>query len=251
MKLLLDDNGNVVVRNGKPVYVLEDGSEVEFDAPGTSATIKRINAEAKNHRERAEKAEGDLKSFEGIEDPAAAIKALQTVSNLDQKKLVDAGEVQKVKDEAIKSVRAEFEPVVKERDTLQQQLHGEIVGGNFARSKFITEKLAIPSDLVQAKFGAAFKVEDGKMVAYDQQGQKIYAPGRPGEIANFDEALGVLVESYPHRDSILKGSGGSGGGAQGGGGGGGGGKTMSRAQFESSSPDAQMTHIKGGGTLTD
>lgn len=251
MKLLLDENGNVVVRNGKPVYVMDDGQEVEFDAPGTRETIKRINAEAKSHRERAEAAEKSLKAFEGIEDPEAAKNALKTVANLDQKKLVDAGEVQKVKDEAIKAVRAEYEPVVAERDTLKNQLHNEIVGGNFARSKFIADKLAIPADLVQAKFGAAFKVEDGKLVAYDGDGNKVFAPGRPGEIANFDEALSVLVESYPHRDSILKGSGGSGGGAQGGGGGGGGQKTMTRAQFEAASPAAQAAHVKAGGTVTE
>ena len=57
MKLLLDDKGNVVVRDEKPVYVAEDGKEIAFDYPATLATISRLNGEAKGHRERAETAE--------------------------------------------------------------------------------------------------------------------------------------------------------------------------------------------------
>ncbi len=57
MKLKLDENGHVVVSDGKPVYVHDDGKEVAFDAVGTVATISRLNGEAKSHRERAEAAE--------------------------------------------------------------------------------------------------------------------------------------------------------------------------------------------------
>lgn len=95
MKLKLDENGHVVVQDGRPVYVHEDGKEVVFDAPQTIATISRLNGEAKAHREAKEKAESTLKAFEGIEDPVAAKKALETLKNFDDKKLVDAGEVEK------------------------------------------------------------------------------------------------------------------------------------------------------------
>src|SRR6476659_2841735 len=104
MKLKLDDAGHAVVVEGKPVYVHDDGKEAPFDATGTVATIGRLNGEAKAHRERAEAAEASLKSFAGITDPAKALAALTTVSNLDAKKLVDAGEVEKVKAEVIKAV---------------------------------------------------------------------------------------------------------------------------------------------------
>ena len=62
MKLKLDEQGHVVVQDGKPVYVHDDGKEVAFDAVGTVSTIGRLNAEAKSHRERAETAENTLKS---------------------------------------------------------------------------------------------------------------------------------------------------------------------------------------------
>lgn len=219
MKLKLDENGHVVVQEGKPVYVHDDGKEVVFDAPGTVSTITRLNAEAKSHRERAESAEKSLKGFEGIADPAAARNALDVVSKLDQKKLVDAGEIDTVRNEISKAFQTQLDEANGKVQTFEQQLYAEKIGGNFARSKYIADKLAVPVDMVQATFGQNLKVEEGKVVAYDAQGQKIFSRSRPGELADFDEAIETLVSQYPHRDHILKSSNANGGGAQGGDGG--------------------------------
>jgi hypothetical protein len=206
------------IQDGKPVYVEDDGKEVAFDAVGTRATITRLNAEAKSHRERAEAAEKTAKAFEGIEDAAAAHKALELVANLDAKKLVDAGEIEKVKAEIGKAFETKLGEATTRAEQLEQQLYAEKIGGSFARSKVIAEKLAIPADMVQARFGQAFKIEEGKVVAYDGNGNKLYSRARPGELADFDEALETLVEQYPHKDHILKASGANGGGAPNGGG---------------------------------
>jgi hypothetical protein len=243
MPFKYDADGHIVTQevNGQklPVFVNAGGAETPFDGDGTVATISRLNGEAKSHRERAEKAETSLRAFEGITDPDAAMKALNTVQNLDAKKLVDAGEVEKVKNQAIQSIRAEYEPVVKERDALKSDLFNEKIGGAFARSKFIGEKVAIPADFVQATFGKHFTIEGGNIVAKDASGNQLFSPTRHGEPANFEEALSILVESHPQRDSILKGSGASGGGAQGGGGGGSGKRTVTRAQFNALDPADQ------------
>lgn len=253
MKLKLDANGAVVLQDGKPVYVHDDGKEVAFDAPATVATIARLNGEAKSHRERAEAAESALKPFKdaGIEDPVAAAKALSTVKNLDDKKLVDAGEVEKVKAEAIKAVEEKYAPVVKKNSELEQALYGEKVGGAFARSKLIADKLAIPADLVQARFGQQFKIEDGKTVAYDSHGNKIFSRARPGEVADFDEALEALIDQYPYRDTILKSSGASGSGSSGSGNGAAGKKSLNRSSFEALDPAGRASHLKEGGTVID
>ena len=100
MKLKLDEKGAVVVQDDKPVYIADDGKEVVFDYPATLATIARLNSEAKGHREAKETLEVKLKDFEGIEDPTKALKALEIVKNLDDKKLIEAGEVDKVRQEA-------------------------------------------------------------------------------------------------------------------------------------------------------
>ncbi|KAF1045613.1 DUF6651 domain-containing protein [Xylophilus sp.] len=213
MKLKLDEAGNVIVQDGKPVYIADDGKEVAFDVVATVDTIKRLNGEAKGHREGKEAAERALKAFEGIDDPAAAIKALNTVANLDAKKLVDAGEIDKVKTEISKVFETKLADAEKRTGELEGQLYAEKIGGSFSRSKVIADKFAIPADLVQARFGNAYKIEDGKVVAYDSQGNKIYSRARPGELADFDEALETLVEAYPYKDQILKGTGASGSGA--------------------------------------
>ena len=218
MKLKLDENGNAVLQDGKPVYVHDDGKEAAFDAPGTVATITRLNSEAKGHRERAENAEKTVKAFEGIDDPAAAKKALATVANLDAKTLVDAGEIEKVKSEISKAFQLQLDDMTGKANGFEQQLYAEKIGGSFARSQFIAEKMAVPADMVQATFGNNFKIEEGKVVAYDAQGQKIFSRSRPGELADFNESLETLVSQYPHRDHILKSSGANGGGAQNGGG---------------------------------
>ncbi len=244
MKLKLDENGNVVLQDGKPVYVHDDGKEVAFDAPATVATITRLNAEAKNHREAKETAEKALKAFDGIEDPKAAVRALETISNLDQKKLIDAGEVEKVKAEISKAFQGQLDEANSKAQTLEQQLYSEKIGGSFARSKFISEKLVIPADMVQATFGKNLKVEEGKVVAYDSHGQKIFSDARPGELADFDEAIAKLVDQYPHKNSILKGPQANGGGAASNGGLSGNQKTMTRAQFEALAPAERMSAIK-------
>ncbi|WP_047528624.1 DUF6651 domain-containing protein [Pseudomonas sp. 11/12A] len=207
------------IQDGKPVYVEDGGQEIAFDAVGTRSTITRLNAEAKSHRERAETAEKTVKAFEGIDDPAAAKKALETMANLDAKKLVDAGEIEKVKGEISKAFQTQLDEANGKAQTFEQQLYAEKIGGSFARSKYIADKLAVPADMVQATFGQSLKIEDGKVVAYDAQGQKIFSRSRPGELADFDEAIETLVSQYPHRDHILKGSGANGGGAPNGGGG--------------------------------
>lgn len=250
MKLKLDDKGAVVVSDGKPVYVKDDGSEIAFDVVGTTATIARLNAEAKTHREAKEAAEKSLKAFEGITDPVAAIKALETVSSLDAKKLIDAGEVEKVKSEISKAFETKLTEATGKAQALEQQLYAEKVGGAFARSKFIADKLAIPPDMVEARFGKNFAIEDGKIVAKDQNGNKLYSAANPGELANPDEALEMLVNAYPYKDSILKGSGASGSGAGPSNQGAGGKKTITRAQFEALGPTEKIT-VARDATITD
>ena len=237
-----------------PVYVHDDGKEVGFDAVHAVQKISSLNAEAKTHREAKEAAEAGLKTFEGL-DPEKARQALNTIKNFDDKKLIDAGEAERVRNEAIDSVKQTFETqigqITQERDTYQQQLHSELIGGGFARSKFSTEKLAVPTDMVQAMFGKNFKVENGKPVAYDSKGQKIYSRTNHGDEAGFDEALEILVEGYQHKNSILKGNQSTGGGFQGGNGGQGGAKSMPRQGFESLSPSDKASFMKDGGQITD
>ncbi|WP_306150733.1 DUF6651 domain-containing protein [Roseovarius sp. MMSF_3281] len=249
------------VKDGKPVYIDDDGKELSFDAEFTHNKIKELNFEAQKHREAKDAAEGALKKFEGIEDPEAAIKAIETVKNIDESKLIEAGKVEEIKaaavkaaeeqrEAAIKAKDEEYAPIMEERDKLKQRLDNELIGGGFARSKFVAEKVAIPHDMLQSRFGQNFKVEDGELIAYDNQGNKIYSREKPGEIASFDEALETLVDQYPYRDNILKGRGHNGGGANGDDGRGGD-KTITRAEFEALDHGQRSQKMSDGFTLVD
>ena len=245
-----------------PIFIHVDGREAPFDADTTVSTIGRLNGEAKSHREAKEAAELRLKSFEGIEDGAAALAALTTVKNLGAGELKTAAQVQEIKDAAAKSAResveaatraaADKEKVLTEQNsTLTQQLNNHIIGGAFASSKFISEKLAIPADIAQKVFADRLKVEGGKLVPTDANGNPLFSAVRHGEHADFEEAIEVYVNQYPNKDKILKGSGASGGGATGGSAGGGAGKTMTRAAFDAATPAAKAEFAKGGGAVTD
>lgn len=262
MKLKVDENGNVVVQNGHPVYVHPDGKEVPFDASAAVSKIGALNKEAQGHREAKEAAEAKAKAFEGLEDAEAARKALETIKNIDEGKLIAAGKVDEIKSAAAKAAqeqvaaasKAHAEELARTKQDLEKitgELYSEKIGGAFNRSKLIGEKFAIPADLVQARFGQQFKIEDGRVVAYDQVGNKIFSRSRPGEIADFEEALETIVDQYPYRDNILKSSGANGGGAPSGGSGTGGKKTLSRAAFDALEPSARVGHVRSGGTVTD
>jgi len=101
MKLKLDDAGNVVVVDGKPVYVDAEGVDVEVDVPMLFAKVKELNDESGTQRRKAKdtkKLYDDLKKkLDGIDDAddldawlASASEALETVKDLSKKDLVSA-----------------------------------------------------------------------------------------------------------------------------------------------------------------
>lgn len=250
MKLKLDANGNPVLQDGKPVYVMPDGKEIAFDFAENASRISRLNAEAQSHRERAEAAEKSLQAFSGITDPAAALKAMQTVAGLDEKKLIQAGERDAAVKAAVKPLEDQLSAITRERDEARGQLDSHLVRGAFAGSKFIAEKFSAKGpagvDIAQALFASRFKVENGKLVAYGTDGNKLYSPTRHGELADADEAIALMVDAYPHKASILAGTGQSGTGAGGSGAGAGGKPTYTRAQFAALSPVDQAKAAKEG-----
>jgi hypothetical protein len=259
MKLKLDAAGNVVTKevNGvkMPVYVHDDGKEVEFDAASTVATIARINGEAKAHREAKEAAEKVLKVYTdaGVTDHAAAVAGLAKLKTIDLTKLVDAGKVEEVKAQVSAVFQAELDKLKAENGTLSKQNYDLLIGGSFSRSKLIGDKpgqLSIPADMAQAAFGSHFTVEGNKIVAKYKDGNPVYSKVKAGELADFDEALGLLVEAYPNKNSILRGSGGNGSGG-GGSKGAGGSATLDRKAFDAMGPVEQRAALAAGTKLID
>lgn len=262
MKLKIDENGHAVLDDGKPVYVHDDGKELPYDAVHSTATIKRLHAEAKAHREAKEQFEAQLKAFEGL-DPDAARKAFETLKDVENNRLVDAGQMEKVKqqmqeafDQKLRGVEAQYKPYVEKLSQVEGQLHGERLSAAFGRSQFIKDKVAIPVDFVQSKFGSHFSVgEDGRIRAKGADGSTVLSRAKPGEEAGFDEALELFVEAHPQRDYILKGTGASGGGANGSRTGADGKRTVTRAAFDAMDPAEQSSvasaAAKGAAVIVD
>lgn len=172
MKLMLDDAGHAVVRDGNPVYTDSTGRQITVDVAALSA--------------RADKAE-----------------------------------------------------------------HAAAVSEAFHTSKFAAAKSKLPPAMLRDAFGEAFRLEGGKLVGYSGS-DKLYSRERPGEVADFDEALAMMVDRYKHKAVILGGadtttrqttapsaqqSKGT--------------NSVPRAVFERMNPRQRMDHCLTGGTIHD
>ena len=250
------------VRNDLPVYIEEDGKEIEFDAKSARDKINANATDARINRKKLEDAEKALKVFEGL-DPEKSREALKTLQNIKEGDLIAAGKVEEIKHAANKAAEDRVAAANKaneealttaktEAERLSKQLHAEKIGGSFARSKYIAEKTLLPGPAAEKIFGDYFKIEDNKVVAYGTDGNKVYSRSKPGDDAEFEEAIAMLIDVYPFRDNILKGAG-PGSGARGGNGtgGGGGGKTMLRTEFEKLDPATKMKEMSGGLQVVD
>lgn len=240
----VDEQGHIVLKDGNPVYIDTAGREMTVGGD----TISNANRDGKVQRERAEAAEAKLEAFKDI-DPVVARKAIDTVGKLDAKKLLDAGEVDKLKDQ----IKAEFTNQLGEKDkalgTLQTRIDGMLVDGVFANSQFVRDSIAVPPDMFQATFRDRFKIEDGKVTAYDKAGNRLMSKSRVGEYAEPDEALQLLVDAHPQKETILKADLGSGSGNQGGGGGKGQGRILKRSELQQLNPAQQaesMAKVRTG-----
>ncbi len=219
MKLKLDENGNAVVQEGKPVYVHDDGQEIAFDAPQAMQKISDLNKESRDHRLKARKLEESMGAFEGIEDLETwrkdAEKALQTVQNLDESKLVDAGKVDALKKQLVEGFEAEKQTMTETISGYERELYSLLVSSQFASSPLLSEQTILPPDIAEVYFGKHFKVESHngarRVVGYLGD-DPIYSRQKPGELAGFEEAISIILENYPHKNKILK-SGGSGTGS--------------------------------------
>lgn len=265
MKLKLDDAGHVVVQDGKPVYVYDDGKEVAVDAPELFNKVKTLNEESKGHRLKAKEFEDKLAKFGDVDpddietfldevDQLGGIEAIRSMSgsNVDvakiKKEMEDAYTAHRTKmEETFKSQLAEKEKALVEKDGHIYKLE---VSNRF-KSSPLMEKLVLPPDLAEAAFGQAFKIEEGKVVGY-LNGTKIYSREKAGELADFDEAFAQIIDAYPAKDKILKGTGASGSGASGSNGSGSfGGQTISRTEFSQLPPAQQSKLAISGVQITD
>lgn len=233
------DGDKFAVKDGNPLYVASDGTEMTIDL----GTIARLNNEAKTHRTEKETLASKFKPFEGM-DAQQAKQAIELMSKVDQKKLIDAGEVDKVRAEISQSFTAQMAEKDTAISTLQGRVNNMVLDGAFNSSAFVRDNIAIPPDVFRDSFGKFFKVENEKVVAIGRDGNPLYSKTRAGELANFDEAVSLLVDTHPAKDALLRTNTGGGTGNNGNGGGRNSARTMKRSDFDALQP-AQQAHYAG------
>lgn len=83
--------------------------------------------------------------------------------------------------------------------------HAAAVANAFMGSRFANRDAKVPADMLKAMFSDSYRLEDGNLIAYDAKGEKVYSRQRPGNVADFEESLSLLVHGSEHRDFILHG----------------------------------------------
>jgi hypothetical protein len=213
MKYALTENGNIKITDGKPTIIDDDGKEHAVDAIGATKKITDLSAEAAGYRKKAVDRKKALEVF-GDLDHEKARTALATVDSMDDKHKVDLEELKK----NINGVWEEKEQGwEKRKGELKADLYKEKVTSKFALSGVVKKTLLTPK-IAALTFGGNFK-SDGS-ATYDN-GNPILSISNPGDPAPFDEALEILINAHPDKESIWKGSGAGGSGSQGSGSGGG------------------------------
>lgn len=240
-KLKVNEDGVPELKDGVPLYLDPEGKEMALDAPVMHGKILELNKESKTRREALETAQETLNLFEGIEDITVwkkdADSAIEHVANFNDQDWLKADKVEKLKSEmktahadqleaAKKAYKVEEEKLLGEIEKQKGQIRTLLISNRFATSPLFSgnePKTTLPPELAEAYFGKHFKIEekDGELiiVGYDRSGDQIisHQGDRVGELAEFDEAMEVIFESYPGKDRLLRAK--SGSGARGGGGG--------------------------------
>ena len=247
-KWKVDENGALVLKDGNPVLITDNGESVV-----ASDTVVQLRAEAKAHRVAKEEALTALKVFEGL-DPVVARKSIETVTKLDAKQLIDAGEVDAVRQQ----ISQQFQSQLSEKESaikgLESRYNNTLINNVFSNSEFVRNSVAVPRDMFEATFRSNLKIENGEVQVFGKDGNRLFSKERAGEYATPEEGLRLLAEMHPSKDSIIKAQVASGTGNTGGGGVGSA-SVIKRSEFEALPPlkqrDIATKVAKGEMSLTD
>lgn len=230
-----DESGNIVTDgNGNPIMVGDDGKETAI----ASGYIQRINGESAKYRTTAKELEAKLAAF-GDLDPAAAREAIEKTKDLDLSKLVEKGEVDKVRTAITTQYEKQQAELTDKLAKAQAERDNLLRANAFSTSKFLNERLAVPRDFVESTYRDQFKIEEGRLVPVGADGEPIY--NSRGELASVDEAFEIFISQRPDKDQLLRAPAHSGTGSGGAGGGRGGSNVMRRGEFDKLAPMDKAT----------
>ncbi len=216
MQLKKDAEGHVVVdEDDRITYVDHDGEEINLDWQHAIGKVTEVSWKLDKATARAKKAEEAAEYFDGI-DLEQARNAIRTVANLEDKKLIEAGEVDKLKAEwheqlqTLDRDRSEAHAeVLADRDKSLTEKDGQIrkltISNAFRSSVWLNQNVLpyLRGETAEKVWGSHFRVENGDMVPYKDAETKLYSKEKPGEQPDFEEAIQLIVLADPRKEDCL------------------------------------------------
>lgn len=154
----------------------------------------------------------DLEKFKDV-DLAKYQELLALAKKQEEKKLIDAGEIDKVVEQRVGEMKSTYENQIKtltEQNSVAQRQLESLLIDNAVRDAAVksgVQPTAVDDVLLRAK--ATFKIKDGNAVPVDAQGNVVYGKDGTSPMSVVDWTTG-LKKQAPH---LFQGS--QGGGAQG------------------------------------
>jgi hypothetical protein len=232
-KLTEDGKGIMIDSAGLPVvFDDQDNKEFGLDAIHLYSKVPALQEEAKSHRLKAKEYNEKLSAFDDL-DPTKALEAMQLTANLSAGDLTKKEEVERIKKETEDAWKGKFEgernlrlqavqDMQKKLDESDNGLRKSLLTSQFSRSPHFTGKeptTVLTPEIAEAYFGKHFKIEKAengnRMVSGFLGENLIYSKKRPGEPADFDEAMEEILNKYPMKDAIMQKSHGTGAGGSG------------------------------------
>ena len=231
-----DENNLIIELDGNPVIVYPDGKEAPFNGDATILAINKANGEAQERRLELKKINATFSSLRdaGVEFEADkisefvsnAIKNSETVQNFDDKDFIAANKVKDITDKAIANMETSYKKRIEDQQTLfankeadylkkydQMDAMGRklLIESEFKSSEFLKEQIPnVPWDFFYNTYEKSFSVEhdsNGKATVKAQRpdGTDVISLSKPGQFADPQEAIEILINEHPQKDAFMVG----------------------------------------------
>lgn len=274
MKLKLADEATLpddrYVPDGALLVEYDNGETKPLNPVKLIGDVKKVSDRAAVLEKERDGLKSQYDSIAGLfngTDPeewvTKAKAAMETVEGLEAGDLADADTLRRTKEEVARGYEDKIKRSTAQYETQIRKLQEDLKTSNdrrleklrestFAGSKFVS-KLTAPAHMVESTFGKHFfEDETGELRARDANGDVLMSPTDPVNPASFEEAIMILVDKYPHKESLFPGRGGSGSGtpphsssASSGS------KTVTREKFTAATPERRHEMWKEGYEVVD
>jgi hypothetical protein len=193
-------------------YYKQEGDKWVLQCEGATSNAKVAEFRDRNIQLQKDKEELE-KKYKDV-DPVKYADLVKREAELGDGELIKKSGVDALVQKRTETMRNEYETKLKEANDKLTTAHGELTGlkidhAVLAEAGPLGLRKTAHADLV-SRARTSFKMEDGKPVAYDEKGQKVY--GADGQPLTIKEWSTGMVKSAPHLFEPNSGGGSSGGG---------------------------------------